>query len=44
NQGIQTLYLITDHTEFYEKCGWRFLMLVKDEEGEMVRMYVADTF
>ncbi|HHX5417550.1 TPA: GNAT family N-acetyltransferase, partial [Acinetobacter baumannii] len=23
NQGIQTLYLITDHTEFYEKCGWR---------------------
>ncbi|MFY6078575.1 GNAT family N-acetyltransferase [Acinetobacter baumannii] len=44
NQGIQTLYLITDHTEFYEKCGCRFLMLVKDEEGEMVRMYVADTF
>ncbi|ELA8463988.1 GNAT family N-acetyltransferase, partial [Acinetobacter baumannii] len=30
NQGIQTLYLITDHTEFYEKCGWRFLTLVKD--------------
>ncbi|MDC4408738.1 GNAT family N-acetyltransferase [Acinetobacter baumannii] len=44
NQGIQTLYLITDHTEFYEKCGWRLLTLVKDEEGEMVRMYVADTF
>ena len=44
NQGIQTLYLITDHTEFYEKCGGRFLMLVKDEEGEMVRMYLADTF
>ncbi|HGW5130591.1 TPA: GNAT family N-acetyltransferase [Acinetobacter baumannii] len=44
NRGIQTLYLITDHTEFYEKCGWRFLTLVEDEEGEMVRMYVADTF
>ncbi|HEM8404678.1 TPA: GNAT family N-acetyltransferase [Acinetobacter baumannii] len=44
NQGIQTLYLITDYTEFYEKCGWRFLTLVEDEEGEMVRMYVADTF
>lgn len=44
NQGIQALYLITDHTEFYEKCGCRFLTLVKDEEGEMVRMYVADTF
>ncbi|MDX7882698.1 GNAT family N-acetyltransferase [Acinetobacter baumannii] len=44
NQGIQTLYLITDHTEFYEKCGWRFLTLVEDEEGEMVRMYVTDTF
>ncbi len=44
NQGIQTLYLITDHTEFYEKCGWRFLTLVEDDEGDMVRIYVADTF
>lgn len=39
NQGIQTLYLITDHTEFYEKCGWRFLTLVKDEE-EIGRAHV----
>jgi N-acetylglutamate synthase-like GNAT family acetyltransferase len=44
NHGIKTLYLITDHTEFYEKCGWQFLTMVKDDEGEMVRMYVAETF
>ncbi|WP_335977669.1 GNAT family N-acetyltransferase [Acinetobacter calcoaceticus] len=43
NYGIKTLYLITDHTEFYEKCGWQFLTMVKDDDGEMLRMYVADT-
>ena len=23
--GIRKLYLVTDHTEFYEKCGWKLL-------------------
>lgn len=27
--GIDTLYLVTDHTGFYEKYGWEFLCYVK---------------
>ena len=23
--GVETLYLVTDHTEFYERCGWQFV-------------------
>ncbi len=41
--GIETLYLVTDHMEFYEKCGWSFLTMVQDTEGVMVRMYMAET-
>ncbi len=40
--GFQKLYLVTDHTEFYEKCGWKFLCMVKDNEGISERMYVFD--
>lgn len=25
NHHISTLYLITDHTSFYEQCGWQYL-------------------
>lgn len=40
-QGIDTLYLITDHTSFYERYGWKFLCMVQgDGEPEMTRMYV----
>lgn len=39
--GCPQLYLITDHTEFYEKCGWEFLTMVKSDDGEQERMYVA---
>lgn len=39
--GIDTLYLVTDHTSFYERCGWRFLCQVQgDGEEHMTRMYV----
>ena len=39
--GIGTLYLVTDHTSFYERYGWRFLCLVQgDGEDHMTRMYV----
>lgn len=41
--GIETLYLVTDHTEFYEKCGWNFLTIVADDEGCEERMYEALT-
>lgn len=38
--GIDTLYLITDHTSFYERYGWEFLCMVQgDGESEMTRMY-----
>ena len=41
--GIEKLYLVTDHTEFYEKCGWDFMTMVVDEGGDEERMYTAYT-
>lgn len=41
SKGIDTLYLITDHTSFYERYGWEFLCMVQgDGEEEMTRMYI----
>ncbi len=40
-KGIDTLYLITDHTSFYERYGWEFLCMVQgDGEPDMTRMYI----
>lgn len=39
SKGIDTLYLITDHTSFYERYGWEFLCMVQSDDGEMLRMY-----
>lgn len=40
-QGIETLYLLTDHTSFYERYGWEFFcMALGDGETQMSRMYV----
>ncbi len=38
--GIDTLYLVTERTRFYERYGWEFLCMVScaGEEG-MLRMY-----
>lgn len=41
--GYEKLYLVTDHTEFYEKCGWSFLTMVRGEDGIMERMYAVHT-
>ncbi|WP_392565370.1 GNAT family N-acetyltransferase [Utexia brackfieldae] len=41
--GFKQLYLITDHQTFYEKCGWQWLTMVQDNEGEQVRLYVTKT-
>lgn len=39
--GIDTLYLVTDHTSFYERYGWKFLCMVQgDGEPDMTRMYI----
>ncbi len=41
SRGIDTLYLITDHTDFYERYGWEFLCMVQgDGEPQMTRMYI----
>lgn len=40
-KGIDTLYLLTDHTSFYERYGWEFLCMVQgDGEPELSRMYI----
>ncbi|MBQ2745519.1 MAG: GNAT family N-acetyltransferase [Lachnospiraceae bacterium] len=40
-KGIETLYLVTDHTSFYERYGWEFLCMVQgDGEPDMTRMYM----
>ena len=40
SMGYDTLYLLTDHTGFYERYGWRFLCMVRGNDGELSRMYV----
>lgn len=40
-KGISPVYLITDHTSFYERYGWKFLCMVQgDGEPHMTRMYI----
>lgn len=40
-KGIASLYLVTDHTSFYERYGWEFLCMVQgDGESDMTRMYI----
>lgn len=38
--GISTLYLITEHTGFYEQYGWEFLCMVKENDEHLTRMYI----
>ncbi|MBR5342824.1 MAG: GNAT family N-acetyltransferase [Oscillospiraceae bacterium] len=41
SKGISPVYLVTDHTGFYERYGWEFLCMVQgDGEPEMTRMYI----
>lgn len=41
SKGISPLYLLTDHTGFYERYGWEFLCMVQgDGEAETSRMYI----
>ena len=41
SMGIETLYLLTDHTGFYERYGWQFLCMAQgDGEEEPSRMYI----
>lgn len=41
DKGVTPVYLITDHTGFYERYGWEFLCMVQgDGEPDMTRMYI----
>ena len=40
-KGISTLYLITEHTSFYERYGWKYLCMVQCDDGEQMRMYIS---
>jgi len=41
SKGITPVYLLTDHTGFYERYGWSFLCMAQgDGEAEPSRMYI----
>lgn len=41
SKDISPVYLVTDHTGFYERYGWEFLCMVQgDGEPDMTRMYI----
>ena len=31
--GFENIYLITDHTDFYEKCGFEYFCDVEENDG-----------
>ena len=42
-RGVPVLYLVTDHTSFYERYGWRFLCMAQgDGEPEPTRLYIHE--
>lgn len=41
NHGISPVYLVTDHTSFYERYGWEFYCMAQgDDEPDMTRLYI----
>lgn len=38
-RGVDTLYLCTDHTSFYERYGWEFYTMVEEDGGGECRLY-----
>lgn len=41
SKGISPVYLVTDHTGFYERYGWEFYCMAQgDGEEEMTRLYI----
>ena len=40
-KGVSPLYLVTNHTEFYERYGWEFYCMVQgDDKPEQTRLYI----
>lgn len=40
--GIPKLYLVTEHTSFYERCGWRHTSDAASDDGVKMRVYEAE--
>ena len=41
SKGITPVYLVTDHTGFYEQYGWKFLCMVREDGKQtQTRMYL----
>lgn len=40
--GIQKLYLVTEHTSFYERYGWRHIAGATGDDGIKMRVYEAE--
>ncbi|MFU0828078.1 MAG: N-acetyltransferase domain-containing protein [Lachnoclostridium sp.] len=43
SHGVTDVYLITDHTEFYEHCGWDFYGEIEENSGNVARCYHRKT-
>ena len=40
-KGITPVYLVTDHTNFYERYGWEFFCMEQgDSDADTTRMYI----
>ena len=43
SKGISPIYLVTDHTGFYERYGWEFFCMAQgDGEDHLTRVYVHE--
>ena len=41
DKGVTPIYLVTDHTGFYERYGWEFFCMAQgDGEPDMTRLYI----
>lgn len=42
-KGICDAYLLTDHQDFYEHCGWEFFTMAEEDNGGQARVYHKHT-
>ena len=38
-KGIKQLFLLTNHTSFYEKLNWKYIATIEDNEKQSMRVY-----
>lgn len=41
-EGIEKIYLVTEHENFYERYGWEFLCMAMEDGGGDIRVYVKN--